>query len=111
MKHQKAMQELRAALVKASPAQLAIALAAVAYVHVETFMELHKPPEDTTPAERAELRAALIYHAIAESLNVAAEVALDLRKAAAEPQPSPEDEARASAAADAAIAKAAGKLH
>lgn len=111
MKHQNAMKELRAMLPSASPLQLAIALEAVAYVHAETYMD-HNPPPPMPDAERAELRAALIHHSITGALNTAAEVILDSSKQSkADAQPSPEDEARAKAAADAAIAKAADKLH
>ena len=67
MKYTKAMQELRDTMRHAAPLQLAIALEAVAYVHAETFLDQHKPPEGTTAAEREEWRAALVYAAIAKA--------------------------------------------
>ena len=112
----KAMKELRSVLPTASPLQLAIALEAVAFLHVEMYMAQNPPPAGITPEERDELHNAMIYSSITTALNTAAEVALDL---SVKPQPmtafeqavTREDEERAKAAADAAIAKAAGKLH
>lgn len=111
MKYQKALRELRIAMHEASPLQLAIALEAAAHGHVDAYMAHNPPPQGGTDAEHAELRAAMIFHVMTCALNMAAEVAIDLSEKAAAPQSSAEDQARASATADAAIAKAAGKLH
>lgn len=111
MKYQKVIQELRAAVREASSLQLAIALEAAAYVHAESYMEHNPLPQGATAVEREEMRAAMIFHTMTRALNMAAEVVIDLSEKAAAPQSSAEDQARASATADAAIAKAAGKLH
>ena len=103
------MKELRNILCSASPLQLAIALEAVAFIHVETYVELHPLPAGITPEERDELQAAMIYSSITQALNTAAEVALDL-SAKPERAITREDEERAKAAAEAAIAKAQGRL-
>ena len=104
----KAMQELRHAMRSTSPLQLAIALEAVAFIHVEMYLD-HNPPPDCTPEELEELRAAMIYSSIAGALNTAAEVALDISAKPAR-QPDPDAEAVAKAMAEAAIAKAKGGL-
>ena len=104
-----AMQELRRILPTANPLQLAIALEAVAFVQVETYMELN-PPSDCTPEELEELRAAMIFHAITKALNTAADVALELSAKPAQ-QPDPDAEAVAKAQAESVIAKMKGDLH
>ena len=109
MNYLKAMKNLRSVLPNASPLQLAIALEAVAFIHVEMYMEQNPPPAGITPEERDELHAAMIYSSITGALNTAAEVALNL-SAKPERQPDPDAEAVAKAMADAAIAKAQGRL-
>jgi len=95
-----AVAKLRQILSAIPPAQLSMALEALAFVQVEQHLEKNPFPAGMTEGERNKLRSLLIAQVMAQAVNLAAEVAIGVDNA----------HRNADDIAAAAIAKASGKL-